>query len=138
MLVVDSSVILAVVLPDEESDYADTVLRQMEEGSVVAYVPTLFHLETANVLAMAQRRQRLKSEEVLQGMKVIGLLPLLVDTEASFPSTVERIATLMTSYRLTAYDACYLELAVRRRFSLATLDQPLRAAAGREGACYQP
>jgi predicted nucleic acid-binding protein len=40
---------------------------------------------------------------------------------------------LAVRHRLTAYDACYLELAQRLRLALATLDMPLRNAAVAEG-----
>jgi len=36
-------------------------------------------------------------------------------------------------HKLTVYDAAYLELAVRRRLPLATLDEQLRAAGNSEG-----
>ena len=138
MLVIDSSVILAAVLPDEESHYAEVVLDQLEEGAIAAHVPALFHLEAANVLAMTQRRQRINARQAIQGMQAIGCLPLAVDTEASFPPAIERMVPLINTYHLTAYDACYLELALRRQFQIATLDKSLRAAAEQEKVYYQP
>ena len=38
------------------------------------------------------------------------------------------VLTLARAYRLTAYDAAYLDLALREQLSLATLDQDLQAA----------
>jgi len=40
--------------------------------------------------------------------------------------------------RLTTYDAAYLELAIRRRIPLLTLDQELAAAARRRGCEAYP
>lgn len=138
MIVVDSSVILATVLPDEQSHYAEDVLNQLEEGHISAYVPALFHLEAANVLAITQRRQRITAKQAIQGMQIIGCLPLAVDTEASFPPAIQRMVPLINTYHLTAYDACYLELALRRQFKIATLDKSLQAATEQEGVYYQP
>jgi predicted nucleic acid-binding protein len=43
------------------------------------------------------------------------------------------VLSLARAYRLSAYDAAYLELALRRGLPLATLDDKLRAAASAAG-----
>lgn len=136
MLVIDSSVILASVLPDEESHYADEVLKRLEAGSIIGCVPALFHLEIANVLHFAERRRRITSEQTKQGIEAIGFLPLSVDTEAAFPITIPSIHSAMQTHNLTAYDASYLELALRRHFPLATLDSALRTACQQVGVLF--
>ena len=46
---------------------------------------------------------------------------------------------LARAHNLSAYDAAYLELALRRGLKLATLDKKLKAAAAAAGvADYQP
>ncbi|MEM7132096.1 MAG: hypothetical protein AAF702_37670 [Chloroflexota bacterium] len=65
-------------------------------------------------------------------MKPIGCLTLTIDTEAATPPEIERMVPVMTTYRLTTYDACYLELALRRQFQVATLDKSLRIASEKE------
>jgi predicted nucleic acid-binding protein len=45
----------------------------------------------------------------------------------------DKIPILAEQYALTAYDAAYLELALRERLPLATLDAQLRAAASSAG-----
>jgi predicted nucleic acid-binding protein len=45
------------------------------------------------------------------------------------PAGAKSILALSRKHRLTAYDAAYLELAIRRDLELATLDRELRAAA---------
>jgi predicted nucleic acid-binding protein len=59
-------------------------------------------------------------------------LPIRVDPESSrrISSDVHQLAV---SYRLTSYDAAYLELALRRALLLATLDNELIAACRQVG-----
>lgn len=60
-------------------------------------------------------------------------MPLETDTKAS----VEDILSFAHRYHLTTYDATYLELAVRLKLPLATLDKKLRAAALKEKVAFQ-
>ena len=53
--------------------------------------------------------------------------------QRSLSETFFSIQPLMERHRLTAYDAAYLELAVRRGLPLATLDSDLASAARAEG-----
>ena len=55
-----------------------------------------------------------------------------VDTEAVAVSARQALATAR-AFRLSAYDAVYLDLAQQRRLPLATLDERLRAAAAQAG-----
>jgi predicted nucleic acid-binding protein len=52
----------------------------------------------------------------------------------SDPPQWPAILALAEKHRLTAYDAAYLELALRTGLQLATLDGDLRKAAREEGA----
>ena len=67
-----------------------------------------------------------------EGMKdrvaALAVLPLETDTEPD----LDRAMALAETHRLTFYDALYLELALRRRAGLVTLDAQLRDAAMRE------
>ena len=57
---------------------------------------------------------------------------LLIETDyESIDRAWRETLMLARTHRLTVYDACYLELAVRRGLPLATLDKEL-AAAGRK------
>ena len=59
--VLDSSVALAWVLPDEGNSYADELLeRLIADGAVV---PPIWPLEIGNVLLVALRRGRIRQEE---------------------------------------------------------------------------
>jgi predicted nucleic acid-binding protein len=59
-------------------------------------------------------------------------LPVRVDPMSS-AKAFSRTLGLARSYALSAYDAAYLELAIREHAPLATLDKSLRKAANRAG-----
>jgi predicted nucleic acid-binding protein len=88
----------------------------------------LWHVEVANGLGMAERRKRLSDVEVKGAIALQEGLPLVIDATASVRLLGE-VMDLMRAYRLTAYDAVYLELAMRLGLPLATNDQRLRRAA---------
>jgi predicted nucleic acid-binding protein len=128
--VLDASVALAWVLPDEDSPKAAALLpRLIEEAAVV---PQLWPLEVANVLLVASRRGRLTLMDAQRVAADLQALPIDVDQEThrrAFGTVLE----LATRHGLSVYDAAYLELAQRRRLPLATFDALLRAACGAAG-----
>lgn len=132
MLVLDCSVMMAWVVPDESSEDAKIVQEIMARHSISVIVPPLFFLEVINVLAVMQRRKRLNDDQANQALQLLHRLPITVDTEAMLLPAVLRVRELMGMHTLTAYDAAYLELARRRNIPLATLDKALRRAAEKE------
>lgn len=123
--VLDCSVALAWVLPDEGSVYADALLdRLVAEGAVV---PPVWPLEVGNVLLVALRRRRIRQTEFESTVERLRRLPIEVDIGTT-DHALAGVLVLAAQHGLTTYDAAYLELAQRRRLPLATLDKPLRAA----------
>ena len=59
-------------------------------------------------------------------------LPITADS-FSLDVALGSVLTVARTHQLTAYDASYLELAIREGLPLATVDGPLRTAAGRVG-----
>jgi len=129
-LVLDCSIAAAWFFEDETSPLADHVL-----GSLVtheAVVPSLWALELANVLVLAERTERVTTAKTEQFLARLAELPIALDhrgAERGFTS----VLALARLYGLTAYDAAYLELALREGLPLATLDQPLSEAASKAG-----
>lgn len=123
--VLDSSLTIAWFVPDERSTPTQILLeRAGEEG---ALVPDFWRLEIGNALLLATRRKRLTIPQRAEALRNLASLPIEVDSETSlyaWHATLE----LADRFRLTLYDACYLELAQRRALPLATLDRDLRAA----------
>ena len=128
--VLDASVALAWHLEDEVSEYADRVLDRLREDGVT--VPSIWPLELANALIVAERRGRLLPAKVAQAVEQTSELPISmhdVPGELAFGPVLE----LARAQGLSAYDAAYLELAMREGLPLATQDEALRAAAQRVG-----
>ena len=125
-LVIDSSVAIAWCFPDEKDNYPQSVLDALT--SAPAFVPDLWHLEVANTLLVGERRKRCTQADTVAWMNFLAALPIAADEETktyAFSDT----ANLGRSHNLSAYDAAYLELALRRGLRLATLDDKLKAAA---------
>ena len=129
-IIVDCSVILALVLHDESSRYADLVAKEFAPYGF--HVPSHFNLETGNALLMAKRRGRLTAETMQEALHGISALDPQVDSltsDCAHQDTLE----LALKHNLTLYDAAYLELAIRLEGVLATLDKNLQRAAESEG-----
>ena len=127
-LVVDASVSAAWFLPDEATAFTEAVLQATTQTEV--WVPALWRLEIGNLLLGAQRRKRIDEAKRLQLVSAAAGLRLRVDRE---PVGLPSIDALASRHRLTSYDAAYLELALRRKLPLATLDAALLAAMAQAG-----
>ena len=129
-LVLDASVVLAIAL--QETDLQLTVpimTRVADEG---AAVPGIWHLEVGNILLMTERRQNISAAARAAELEDLARLPITVDTETASRGWRDT-ATLADRYRLTLYDAAYLELSIRLSIPLATFDTALRRAATTAG-----
>ena len=97
-------------------------------GGQGAVVPSLWFIEIANGLGMAERRNRLTQTATAEAIALLKGLPLDAD-EMAPAHAFSDVVDLMRRHRLTAYDAVYLELAIRRDLPIATNDRALRTAA---------
>ncbi|HYL35865.1 MAG TPA: type II toxin-antitoxin system VapC family toxin [Bryobacteraceae bacterium] len=129
-VVVDASVALAWCFPDEGSGYADEVLVALAQHSI--WVPAVWVLEVANGILVGERRKRLGPQEIVRFATLLENLSLVQDVRTA-GEHVLRVLPLAQKYGLSAHDAAYLELSVRRRAPLATLDERLRRAARSSG-----
>jgi predicted nucleic acid-binding protein len=125
-VVIDASVALAWCFEDEASPETDNIAEQIRDHG--AHVPSLWHLEVANVLLQAEKRGRITSADAVLRLELIGSLPIVTDMDTANRAWRE-IVTLARSHKLTTYDAAYLELAARRGLPLASRDADLVAAA---------
>lgn len=129
-LVLDASAALTWCFGDEHAAFGARLLDQVEQAGAV--VPALWHIEVANIWLASLRRGRLQSAEIAHLRQVFDRLP--VQTEAVDPAhTRQDVLSLAEQHRLTVYDACYLDLALRRALPLATLDTELQRAARASG-----
>jgi predicted nucleic acid-binding protein len=128
--VLDGSVTLAWYFADEQDAYADEVATSL--ASSAAVVPAMWPLEIANAILMGERRQRGTMAKASVWLRFLRSLPITVDDETHVRAWGDTL-DLARNHRLTAYDAAYLELSLRRGLPLATLDNKLKAAAKAAG-----
>lgn len=129
-LVLDSSATLAWIYSEEMTDAIRAVFDQVADAGAV--VPALWRLEVANSLTVAVRRNRIDTEFRRAALADLALLDIATDQHTDSQAWAETLQ-LADRYRLTLYDAAYLELAQRRKLPLATLDQELLMAAQATG-----
>jgi predicted nucleic acid-binding protein len=128
--VLDASTALAWCFRDEGGDRATQVLEGLQEGEDV--VPKILTLEIANGLLTAERRGRLDAANAGEAMALLLSLPIVVEP-AERSRDFNATWRLARTHGLSAYDAAYLELAIRLRLPLMTLDERLGTAAEKEG-----
>jgi predicted nucleic acid-binding protein len=125
-IVLDCSAALAWIYSDETTDAVLKVFDTVaDEG---ALVPALWRLEIANSLTVAMRRGRINVEFRDAALTDLGLLDIAVDLYTDAQAWTSTLA-LADHFRLTLYDAAYLELAQRTSLPLASLDAELGGAA---------
>lgn len=127
--VLDASVVLAWLLPDEESDPAERLIGRVAVDRVFA--PSLLLLEVGNALLQAERRARIRAATRLDLLGAFTTLPIILEPIAA--DSMLRAGVLAQRHALNLYDGCYLELAVTRGCALATFDRGLIRAADSEG-----
>ena len=133
--VVDSSVTLAWLLPDEQYAGLDALADAL--GTAPAHAPPLWSLEVSNALVTAQRRKRITERELDKLLKIVDGLPIELDSAP--PADIGRaVLACARRFGLTTYDAAYLELAQRLSLPLATIDGPLADAARKAGVSVLP
>ncbi len=124
-VVLDSSATLAWIFGDETTEPIRRVFDAV--GQEGAFVPSTWRLEIANSLTIAMRLRRIDHEFRRAALSDLGELDIIVDGLTD-PRAWNATLDLGDRFRLTAYDAAYIELALRRALPLATLDQDMRSA----------
>ena len=131
--VLDNSVTMRWFFGDgkpQELTYAGKVLDAMKVATAI--VPATWGLEVANVIARAEAKQLVTEARSGHFMELLGGVSIVADT-ATFTHALGDTLQLARRYKLSSYDASYLELALRRGLPLATLDDDLQKAAKKAG-----
>jgi predicted nucleic acid-binding protein len=131
--VLDNSVTMRWFFGDgkpQELAYAGKVLDAFRDLS--AMVPVTWGLEVANVIARAEAKALVNEARSETFLEMLEELDIDVDA-ATFHRAFSATLQLARRYKLSAYDASYLELALRKGVPLATLDEDLQKAAKKAG-----
>ena len=125
--VADASVTLPWCFHDETTPFTDGLLSRLIAGEGIA-VPAHWTAEVLNGVIKGKQRGRVDDSTIKQFFESLRSFEISID-EGSGLALFEKTRDLAERHRLTAYDAAYLELAIRSGLPLATLDDALRRAA---------
>jgi len=125
-LVLDSSVTLAWIYEEEESELATEIFERVAVSG--AWVPSLWRLEVANGLRTGLRQGRIDRGERDLALADLAMLQITVDLDTDFHAWSGTLG-LSDRCNLSVYDAAYVELAQRRSLPLASFDEAMRQAA---------
>lgn len=131
--VLDNSVTMRWFFGDgkaQELAYAGKVLDALKRDA--ALVPMTWGLEVANVIARAEAKGLVTEARSEMFLELLDGVDIDVDS-ATFAHALSDTLQLARRYKLSAYDASYLELALRTGLPLATLDEDLQKAAKKAG-----
>ncbi len=132
-LILDASAALAWFVqrsaPDEAA-VADAILTSVELDEAV--VPALWFPEVLNGLLVAEGRKQADARKTAHFLSELKALPI-VDDNIRPRAVQDDVLALGRTFGLTAYDATYLELALRTHRALATFDVQLAEAARAAG-----
>jgi predicted nucleic acid-binding protein len=115
---------------DQQTNFSEAVLTAIEQGAA-PISPPIWMYEVINVLAAARKKKLIDQATALTFWNKVSKLVEVVEIQGK--STAHEILNVSERYHLTAYDAAYLELALREGFPLATLDKDLKKAAQTAG-----
>jgi len=131
--VLDASVAVSWCFPGdpvEDTAYSRQVLKQLASGD--ALVPEIWAFEIANAIFVSHKqRKRITEQQIREYLSLLKALPIRVESQDIWANVdLESVARAQS---IAAYDAAYLQLALRTRLPLATSDLPLRRAAIAQG-----
>jgi predicted nucleic acid-binding protein len=125
--VLDCSVAVAWMLPDESNEQTNQLLTNMPNS--VVWVPHLWRTEIANAMRAAYRQKRVSLEVALKNLEQLNVFNIQIAPEDLGQDAPAHILQFSLKHDLSSYDASYLYIASRMNLPLATLDKNLRRAA---------
>jgi len=132
-LILDASVAISWCFPGdptEDTPYSRRILKELASSDAV--VPEIWAFEIANrVFISYSKRKRITEHQIQEYLDLLKALPIRVEPQALWANVA--LESLARRRNLAAYDAAYLDLALRTGLPLATSDAPLQQAAILEG-----
>lgn len=121
--IVDNSVVVAWLYPGQATQYTERLLER--SGSSTLHASFIWPAEFANAASVMVKRGILTDELGAEMIRMVDAFDLVVDRT---PADLRQIYQISRRYGLSAYDASYLELAIRLKLPLATRDAALKKA----------
>jgi predicted nucleic acid-binding protein len=126
--VLDNSVVCGWIFENQANAYTESVAQRLLDDR--AHAPGLWPMELANVLRTGCKRGSLIAQQAQAVLQNLAALPIEIDTR---PASAATLLSLALRHDLSAYDAAYLELALRLQQPIATRDAALAEAARAAG-----
>lgn len=118
-IVSDTNIFLAVALDEPEKD---TVIRLTAGGSLIA--PEILPYEIGNALSALMKRHKLAIDQVLDVFEITRSIPVkLVAID------IPRALNIAARFNLYAYDAFFIQCALKTSSPLITLDSRMKDVA---------
>lgn len=116
-MIIDASVILSALFPDEQQSQSQAIIRDHVAGQISLVGPTLLEYELSNAVWQGVRRQRITMQQAEEIMTVVDELHISLQTVKW-----QTILPWAQKFDRSAYDAAYVALAAERNESLVTGD----------------
>lgn len=126
--VLDNTVTMAWCFTEEATELTETLLSRLSSLTDNAIVPALWLYEVVNVTELAVRKGRITEEKARTFLESRADLPIEVENPTRTQMFVS-VRSLVAQHKLTAYDASYLELAIRHNLPIASSDKALTKTA---------
>jgi predicted nucleic acid-binding protein len=127
LIIADCSVAISWLHAGQATTETESLLERIG-ADLTIMVPPLWFYEVTNALLLLVKREKILMEDGFGHLNDLRKLRYQVDHGLSEPRLAP-LLKLAADQGLSAYDASYLELALRWNVPLATRDEPLRKAA---------
>ena len=115
-IIVDANIFLSVIMNEPEKARIITLTR-----GCTLIVPDVLPYEIGNALSAMVKRKRLNKEQALQSFTIFETIPVRL-----MRVDITQAIALAYQFNIYAYDAYYLEVALRLQLPLMTLDQQMK------------
>jgi len=130
--VLDASFAMTWVIEIERTEETLRYFDALTLGQVTAVAPAIWTDEINNVLLTVERSRKFTAAQAAQWIDIFKDLPIDIEPP-SLEDSLGEVRRLAQAHGLTAYDARYLHLAIRKEIELATRDKQLMVAARKVG-----
>jgi predicted nucleic acid-binding protein len=111
-IIVDASAIMAVIVKEPERDL---VIQLTKETIIIS--SNMVNYEIANGLTKMIKKKIIEKERMTNAFEYFERIPI-----KTIEVDIKKVLEIAWEYKIYAYDACYLETAIRLNLPLLTFD----------------